>query len=107
MTYGLSDKIRSRIESDLRNAFLDVQTASQMEGARQNIRSTRRLLKLTRQRLDAGISDTSAVVQSQDALAIVQSDYVNSVVALNVAKLAMARVIAAALKTGLDSWLSK
>jgi len=63
--------------------------------------------KLTRQRLDAGISDTVAVVQSQDALAIVQSDYVNSVVALNVAKLAMARVIAAALKTGLDSWLSK
>ena len=49
---------------------------------------------------------TVAVVQSQDALAIAQSDYINSVFAHNVAKLAMARAIAAALKTGLDSWLS-
>ena len=78
-----------------------------MEVARQNIQVNEETLNLTRQQLDAGISDTVAVVQSQDALAIVQSDYVNSVVALNVAKLAMARVIAAALKIGLDFWLSK
>ena len=77
-----------------------------MEVARQSIQVNEKTLNLTRQQLDAGISDTVAVVQSQDALAIVQSDYVNSVVALNVAKLAMAREIAAALKTGLDSWQS-
>ena len=74
-----------------------------MEVARQNIQVNEETLNLTRQQLDAGISDTVAVVQSQDVLAIAQSDYINSVFAHNVAKLAMTRAIAAALKTGLDS----
>ena len=57
-----------------------------MEVARQNIQVNEETLNLTRQQLDAGISDVVAVVQSQDALAIAQSDYVNSVFAHNVAK---------------------
>jgi hypothetical protein len=37
---------------------------------------------LTRQKLDAGVSDNVAVVQSQDAVASAQPDYINSLFAL-------------------------
>jgi outer membrane protein TolC len=90
-----------KIESDVRNAYLDLQAAaSQVEVAQMNVQVNDETLTLTRQKLDAGISDNLAVVQSQDGLAGARLDYINSLFAHNVAKLALARAIGRAA----ESW---
>jgi outer membrane protein TolC len=48
---------------------------------------------LTRQRFEAGVTDNLEVVQSQEAVAQAELDYINSVFAHNVAKLSLARSI--------------
>jgi len=88
------EDIKSRIESDVRNAYLDLQAAtSQTDVALTNIQVTKQNLDLTRQRFDAGVSDNVEVVQSQESLASAQLDYINSVFAHNLAKLSLARAI--------------
>jgi outer membrane protein TolC len=89
----LSD-IRGKIESDIRNAYLDIEAArSQVDVAQRNLEVNEQTLDLNRQKLEAGVSDNLGVVQSQDALATARLDYINSLFAHNVAKLALARAI--------------
>ena len=86
------EDIIRQIESDVRNAYLDLEaTKSQVEIAMTNIGVSQENLVLTRQRYDAGVSDNVAVVQSQESIATAQSDYINSVFAHNLAKLALLR----------------
>jgi outer membrane protein TolC len=86
------EDLRSRVESDVRNAFLDLEAAtSQVEVARQNLDVTRETLTLTRQRFDAGVTDSVEVSQAQSSVASAELDYINSVFAHNVAKLSLAR----------------
>ena len=86
--------VRGRIESDIRNAYLDLQAAAnQIDVSRKNLEVNEQTLTLTRQRLEAGVSDNLAVVQSQDAVATARLDYINSLFAHNVAKLALARAV--------------
>ncbi|HEX4138500.1 MAG TPA: TolC family protein [Bryobacteraceae bacterium] len=86
------EDIRSRVEAEVRNAFLDLQAAaSQVEVSRQNLDVTRETLTLTRQRFDAGVTDASDVSQAQSSVASAELDYINSVFAHNVAKLSLAR----------------
>ncbi|MFN7995511.1 MAG: TolC family protein [Bryobacteraceae bacterium] len=88
------EDLKSRIESEVRNAFLDLQAAAgQVELSRQNQQVTQETLKLTRQRFDEGVSDNVEVVQSQESVAGSQLDYINSVFAHNLAKLSLARAI--------------
>ena len=88
------EDIRGRVESDVRNAFLDLQAAmSQLEVAQKNLQITRENLDLTRQRFEAGVTDNLEVVQSQEAVAQAELDYIDSVFAHNVAKLSLARAI--------------
>ncbi len=87
----LSD-LRSRVESEVRNAFLDLEAAtSQVDVARRNLDVTRETLTLTRQRFDAGITDVVEVSQAQASVASAELDYINGVFAHNVAKLSLAR----------------
>ena len=86
-----------RIESDVRNAWFDLQAAAaQVEVAQKNRDVTQDNLRLTRQRYEAGVTDNVEVVQAQDAVAAAELDYINSVFAHNVAKLSLARAIGAA-----------
>jgi outer membrane protein TolC len=86
------EDLRSRVESEVRNAFLDLQAASsQVEVARRNLDVNRETLTLTRQRFDAGITDSVEVSQAQASVASAELDYINSVFAHNVAKLSLAR----------------
>ena len=88
------EDLKGRIESEVRNAFFDLQAAaSQVEVARKNIQVTTQNLALTRQKFDAGVSDNVEVVQSQEALSTANTDYINSVFAHNLAKLSLARAI--------------
>ena len=85
---------RSRIEGEIRNAFLDLRTAAQqVDVARRNIEVSKQNLDLTRQRFTAGVSENVEVVQAQQSLSSAQLDYIDSVFAHNVAKLSLARAI--------------
>jgi outer membrane protein TolC len=86
------EDVRSHVESDVRNAFLDLEAAtSQVDVARRNLDVTRETLTLTRQRFDAGVTDSVEVSQAQSSVASAELDYINSVFAHNVAKLSLAR----------------
>ena len=85
---------RGRIESDVRNAFLDLQAAAnQVAVSRNNQQVARETLQLTRQRFDAGVTDSVEVVQSQEGVASADLDYITSLFAHNLAKLSLARAI--------------
>ena len=61
---------KSQIESEVRNAYLDLQAAtSQVDVARQNLHVTQDTLAQTRTRLEAGVSNNVELVQAQESLA--------------------------------------
>jgi outer membrane protein TolC len=85
---------KSRIESDVRNAFLDLDAAaSQVELSRANQKLARDTLDLTRQKYDAGVSASVEVVQAQESVASADLDYITALFAHNLAKLSLARAI--------------
>ena len=90
------DDLKSSIEGQVRNAYLDLQTAtSQVDVAKTNLDVSQQTLVLARQRFDAGVTDAVEVVQTEQTVASAQLDYINSVFAHNVAKLSLARAIGA------------
>jgi outer membrane protein TolC len=91
---------RSQIESQVREAYLDVEAAaSQVELADKNRQVIAETLGETRLRLNAGVSDNVALVQSQESMAGADLDYIDSVFAHNVAKLSLARAIGGAAES--------
>ena len=81
---------RGQIESEVRNAYLDLQAAaSQVDVAQQNIDLMTETLGETRQRFDAGVSQSVDVVQSQESVAGARLDYIDSVFSHNLAKLSL------------------
>jgi outer membrane protein TolC len=91
------EDLKGQVESDVRNAFLDLQAAtSQVKLAQRNLQVNKETLDLTRQRFDAGVTDNVEVVQAQESLTSAELDNINSVFAHNVAKLSLARAIASA-----------
>jgi len=91
------EDLKSQVESDVRNAYLDLQAATnQAKLAQRNLQVTTETLDLTRQRFEAGVTDNVEVVQAQESLTSAELDNINSVFAHNVAKLSLARAIASA-----------
>jgi outer membrane protein TolC len=91
------DDLKGQVESDVRNAYLDLQAAtSQVKLAQRNLQVNKETLDLTRQRFDAGVTDNVEVVQAQESLSSADLDGINSVFAHNLAKLSLARAIASA-----------
>ena len=64
--------------------------------SKRNREVTQDNLRLTRQRYEAGVTDSIEVVQSQGAVAAAELDYISSVFAHNVAKLSLARALGGA-----------
>jgi outer membrane protein TolC len=88
---------RGQIESEVRNAYLDLQgAASQVEVAKENIDLMGTTLQQTRQRFEAGVSENYEIVQSQESVSGANLDYINSVFAHNFAKLGLARALGSA-----------
>jgi outer membrane protein TolC len=61
--------------------------------AESNREVTGQTFVLTRQRFDAGITDSVEVTQSQEAVAGAELDYISAVFAHNLAKLSLARAL--------------
>jgi outer membrane protein TolC len=88
------DDTHGRIEADVRQALLDLETTrKQMDLAANNKRVARETLDLTRQRFEAGVTDAVEVVQTQESVATADFDYVTSVFSYNLAKATLARAI--------------
>ena len=92
---GRPQRPRSRPRSA--TPTLDLQAAaSQVEVAREIWKSAAKRCDLTRQRFEAGVADSVEVVQTEQAVATAELDYINSVFAHNVAKLSLARAVGGA-----------
>ena len=86
--------VRGRIESDVRNAFLDLEAASsQLDLTSNNQTVARETLRLAREKFDAGVSDSVEVVQSEEAVASAELDNITALFAHNLAKLSLARAM--------------
>jgi len=88
------EDLKLQVEGEIRKVYLDLEAAtSEVEVAQKNARVAKETLDLTRQRVEAGVADSVELVQSQEALAGAELDYINSVFAHNVAKLGLARAM--------------
>jgi outer membrane protein TolC len=88
------EDLKGKVEADVRNAFLDLEAAkSQVEVAQKNLDVNRETLTLTRQRFEAGVTDSVDVAQTQANVAAAELDYIDAVYAHNVAKLSLARAL--------------
>jgi outer membrane protein TolC len=86
--------LRGRIESDVRTGFLDLKAAtSQVELAAQNQALAQETLRLSREKFDAGISDSVEVSQAAEAVAAADLDRISALFIHNLAKISVARSI--------------
>jgi outer membrane protein TolC len=86
------EDLKQKIDQQLRDSFLDLDTATQtMQVAKSNVDLATTALSQTQDRFTAGVSDDLPVAEAQSTLAQAQTQYVNSVYALNQARLGLAR----------------
>ncbi len=99
------ENLRAQIEQDVRNAMLDMQSASdQVQVAKSNVDLGQQTLTQARDRFAAGLTDNIEVVQAQETLASANSSYIASLFAYNVARVDLARATGTAEKGVLEFW---
>ncbi|HEV7968050.1 MAG TPA: TolC family protein [Candidatus Acidoferrales bacterium] len=90
---------RSRVEADVRNAYLDLNAAAELVRVAQSRRDLARdELAQSTDRFSSGVADTVEVTQAQEVVASAESDYIANLNAHNLAKASVARAIGQAEK---------
>jgi outer membrane protein TolC len=98
--------LRGQIEYEVRSALLDLAAANeQVEVARSSVDLANQALAQARDRFAAGVTDNLEVVQAQESVASANENYISSLYAHNVAKIAMARAAGFA-EEGVRQYLS-
>jgi outer membrane protein TolC len=88
------DNLRGQIESDVRTALLNLQSAAELVNvARSNIDLADQTLAQSNDRFRAGVTDTVEVVQSQEAVASAHEQYISSLYNYNFAKFSLIRAL--------------
>jgi outer membrane protein TolC len=88
---------RSRIEFEVRSAFLDLQSAAdQVAVAKSSVDLAQQTVTQAQDRFSAGVTNNIEVVQAQEALAAANENYIASLLAHNLAKLSLARALGVA-----------
>lgn len=88
------EDLRGRIEYEVRSAWLDYEAASrQLKVAESNRSLAREQVAQSRDRFAAGVANSLEVVQSQEAEATAEDNYIASLFGHNFAKLALARAV--------------
>jgi outer membrane protein TolC len=88
------DNLRAQIETDVRTALLNLESfAEQVKVARSNIDLADQTLTQSRDRFNAGVTDSVEVVQSQEAVASAQEQYISSLYKYNFAKISLIRAL--------------
>src|SRR6185369_14787764 len=93
------ENIRARVEADVRNAYLDLNAATEQVRVAQSRRELARdeLIQST-DRFSSGAADTVEVTQAQEVVASAESDYIANLNAHNLAKASVARATGQAEK---------
>jgi outer membrane protein TolC len=90
------DNLRAQIEAEVRTVLLNLQSsAEQVTVARSNIDLADQTLRQSRDRFNAGVTDTVEVVQSQQTVAGAQEQYISSLYKYNFAKISLIRALGA------------
>jgi outer membrane protein TolC len=90
------ENLRGQIEADVRSALLNMESSSeQVKVAQSNIELADKTLVQSRDRFGAGVTDTVEVVQSQEAVASAQEQYISSLYKYNFAKISLIRALGA------------
>jgi outer membrane protein TolC len=90
------ENLRAQVEADVRTAFLTLQSsAEQVKVAQSNIELADQTLAQSRDRFSAGVTDSVEVVQSQQAVASAQEQYISSLYRYNFAKISVIRAMGA------------
>ncbi len=93
------ESIRSRVEADVRDAYLDLNAAAELVRVSQSRRELARdQLTQSTDRFSSGVADTVEVTQAQEVVASAESDYIANLNAHNLAKASVARAIGQAEK---------
>jgi outer membrane protein TolC len=86
--------MRARVEYEVRASFLDLTSASQqVEVARSSVQLAAETLLQSRDRFAAGVTNNIEVIQAQESVALADENYIDSLLAHNLAKLALARAL--------------
>ncbi|MGA8143928.1 MAG: TolC family protein [Candidatus Acidiferrales bacterium] len=89
-----AENLRGQIDADVRTALFNLQSsAEQVEVARSNIDLAGQTLTQSIDRFAAGVTDTVEVVQSQEAVASANEQYISSLYNYNYAKISLARAV--------------
>ena len=90
------ENLQAQVEADVRTAFLTLQSsAEQVKVAQSNIELADQTLAQSRDRFSAGVTDSVEVVQSQEAVAGAQEQYISSLYKYNFAKISLIRAMGA------------
>ena len=101
-----AENLRGQIDYDVRTAFLNLQAAKdQVTVARQNLDLADENLSRSRERFEAGVTDSVEVVQAQQSLASANDQYITSLYSHNLAKLTLARALGVA-RTNYSQYLT-
>lgn len=91
------EDLRGRIDYEIRSAYLDYEAATkQLQVATQARDLARQQLAQSRDRFGSGVTNNIEVIQSQDAEATAEENYISSLFAHNFSKLALARALGVA-----------
>lgn len=91
------EDLRSRIEFEVRTAFLDLKAAADLvEVAQSTIGLAQEQLRQAQDRFAAGVANNIDVVQAQESLATANENYISSLNSFNLAKLSLARALGVA-----------
>ena len=90
---------RGAVELDVRNAYIDLNVANDQIGtAESNRKLALATLQQSQDRFAVGVADSVEVVNSQEALAAADHDYVSSLFSQNLARISLARAMGEAEK---------
>jgi len=94
-----AEDLRGSIEAEIRADLLDMQAASrQVEVASAAVELSERQREQAQDRFSAGVANNLEVIQAQDAVAQAHENYIASLTAFNLAKVALARALGVAEK---------
>lgn len=90
------ENLRAQIEADVRTALLNLQSSAELvKVARSNIDFAEQTLAQSRDRFSSGVTDSVEVVQSQEAVASADEQYISSLYKYNFAKISLIRALGA------------
>ena len=101
------ENLRGQIDYEVRNALLDLKSArEQVDVAGSNVELANQTIRQSRDRFNAGVTNTVEVVQAQQAVADANENLISAQYQYNVAKVSLARALGVA-EQGIRSYFNQ